>query len=516
MKLILLSLLTIIHQCIFTQKINEYSTFSKHVNIETYLGYNNRTFDPNGIILEKGVYHPLTISFYGIMACESYKKNKDSLSFKRLNSQFQYFLDTSKVHIRNNNTEMGLPYKFAFHDLKAPWYSGMTQGAAISFMLRYYDITKDIRAKNIAKQLCIFMLKETNKGGTIGSTPEKFLTIEEYPKSKSNSHVFNGFIIGLIGLYEYLQFFPEDTEAKKIHDKCYEGLFASLEHLDTPSWTNYNRNNKAISNFYIRFQLNEFEHLYEIYKDQRFLDQMMIWGMMAYNKFDTQIKFHKYPNFQYSIATKDSLMNAVNVKVPSLKINEGLLVPNNLEKDTVFISKKENAEIKSTTGFNYIEFKTGKPVKLSKIQIDDVPILKTNIALSDSNLVKIQFNDTLLHSATIHYKSSKKKGIPTHSIQTKLKSEYDNPFFAHQLEGPFSVIKDKVYTISFESVNTPDLIILYRFTEKQDKLSTVKWIHYNKINNLKYQSEKDGFIQLMFCYRLNYKFSSLNFVKLNE
>jgi len=504
---LILFLLNICFGC-FTQKLTEYITFSKHVDIEKYLSYNSRNFDPQGIILEKGKYHPLTISFYGIMACENYAKHKDSISYTRLKNQFNFFIDTTKIHLKNQNTEMGLPYNFNFSDLKAPWYSGMTQGAGISFMLRYYEITKDERAKTIAKQLCSFMLKEASKGGALGKTPENDWTIEEYPNSKNNSHVFNGFIIGLIGLYEYTLYFPEDTFAVRIHNECYEGLFNTLERLDTPTWTKYNRNNRDISNFYIRFQLNEFEHLYRMYNDKRFLHQMMIWGMMAYNKFDTQVKFHTYPNFQYSV---NMVENESAIKTPNWKKDDEIVVRNDF-KNSFLIHKSNNLTITSNDYFNQLELTTNEKLNINKLKILNLHPDDYQVHYSDSTII-LKFENHLTKNITLLYNRKIKKGSNINQVKTGFKPEYHKPFFAFDFSQKQKVEKGKKYTIRVIGENLDDLTIFYRFANNKEQIENKKWVHYNIIENDLFDCPEDGTLQLMINYRLNDKPSFIKEIK---
>lgn len=515
MKLtLLLLLLTFTSQYIFTQKINEYSTFSKHFDNITYLNANNRAIASDGIITEKNQYHPLNIAFYGIMAYEEYRKKKDSTNFQRMQNQYKYFTDTSKIHLFNNKKEMGLPYLFPFHDLKAPWYSGMTQGAGISFVLRYYDATKDTNALTIAKQLAAFLLKDISKGGTIGKTPEGFLTIEEYPGSKNSPQVLNGFITGLVGLYEYLQFFPEDTVARKIHDNCYEGMFASLEHYDTPTWTNYHRKNRAISNMYIRFQLAEFEHLYELYKDPRLIHQMMIWGMMSHDKADKSLPFYHHPTFQYSLPMKDSLLNGEVVYFPEHKPKViKTITLNNTSTDSLQWNKKSPLIIQSNNYFNKIRLEYDKPLNSKKLFIEGAKKNKYTIS-TEKNTATILLSDSIVNELKINYNVSEKKSVKLKSPTAYHSTIYDSPMFAFViLPSMYQYSKEKNYRIYYETENTPNMVIFYRTAINVGSIANAKWIHYNQVRSNLFTEKNDGVVQFMISYSLNEKSSSIHNLK---
>lgn len=106
---------------------------------------------------------------------------------------------------------MFFPYHFDFNmhgnkrnKMIAPWYSGMTQGQVLSVFSRLGELTGDkeweVAAAAVLKSFShlrgkaepwILMVDEDNS-----------LWIEEYP-SDGESHVLNGFMFGMFGLYDY-------------------------------------------------------------------------------------------------------------------------------------------------------------------------------------------------------------------------------------------------------------------------------------------------------------------------
>lgn len=293
---------TAIHVVSFSQNTTPYDMCSLHWDIDKYfnLPAAKRKFDKEGIITQKGAYHALTISAYGIMCFDEFKESGDSTFYHRVVNQFKYFQDSSKLIAFDDGMAIGLPYRMNYKGLKAPWFSGLTQGIASSFLLRYYELTKDEYALELSKKIVRFMLKPESEGGTIGKTAEGCTWIEEYPNSKQSKSVLNGFVLGLVGLKEYLNFYPNDFKVKSIHDECYESLFETIQEYDKPNWTSYNRNGGSISKFYLRFQISQFDHLYQLYNDERFRLQMKIWAKFAYNKFDKSVKFFKENSYQFS------------------------------------------------------------------------------------------------------------------------------------------------------------------------------------------------------------------------
>jgi hypothetical protein len=289
-----------------TPKPKNYGCITTHFNTSQWLEMHNRAIDSAGILTQNKQYHALSIAIWGIMNYHEYQETANRETRKQVINQYRYFCDTSLVEISKDKKYMGLPYNFKFHDLNAPWYSGMTQGVALSYLYRYYHLTKDKTALVKMRQIARFMIRMQDNKGTIGKTPEGYLWIEEYPNSKKSPQVLNGFINGLIGLAEYLEVFPADTAARRVHNAAYQSLLHTLHKYDTPTWTNYNRTNSGVSNEYMRYQLTQMEHLLDYYGDSAFYRQMMIWSPMAVNKFDTKTKFYKAPRFQFAIALDSS------------------------------------------------------------------------------------------------------------------------------------------------------------------------------------------------------------------
>ena len=109
----------------------------------------------------------------------------------------------------------------------------------------------------------------------------------------------NGFINGFIGLNEYCETFPADTLAGIMRDSCYNSLLESFQYFDTPDWTTYSRGSWNVMNDYMRYQLQELEHLYSLCHDERIRNQMRIWAYFAIDKPDQQTKFLKNPDYQF-------------------------------------------------------------------------------------------------------------------------------------------------------------------------------------------------------------------------
>lgn len=465
------------------QDLKPYLCLTKYHDSEKWLKQYERNFDSNLVLTQKKQYHALSISVYGILRYHDYLKTGNSKYYDEVKHQYRYFCDSSKIHFTADGKGIGLPYTYNFHDLKAPWYSGMTQGMAISFLLRYYLLTKDKTALDKVKKIAYFMLQPVKENGTISKTKEGLTFIEEYPKSKSHPQVLNGFINGLIGLHEYLVFFPNDTLAKRVHDESYASMMKLLNLYDTPNWTNYDRSNGKVSNLYMRYQLSEFEHLYSIYGDKRLIHQMMIWSYFAHNKFDNEIKFYRDPkyNFGTPFSTSPVELNNLNQNFDSgltkvgytIRCKKGRKTKVRLKTASQFIvielknsiapfsSKRSNLEFfaDSTRIFIYSNIKTSrfsfdaKPISDQKIEVKEIKMyemennsvpkyhfyrLPDNYKLEKGQKYQLETQGNFLNSGQVFYRSAE-AGHKLTSTKYEVANSFsiENPIFIPEKTGVY-------------------------------------------------------------------------------
>ena len=464
----------------------KYTSYVDHIDQELYTKQYSRSFDTMGIITQNKEYHALTIAGYGIMNYENFVTSGDSTYFQNAINQYKYFCDSTKVVYIDNYKGMGLPYRFRFRDLKPPWYSGMTQGVGISFMLRFYLLTGNKEALVKAQQLAYFMLRSEEVGGTIGKTPEGFTFIEEYPNSRSNPQVLNGFINGLIGLREYLNFFPEDTLAQRIHDESYDAMIKTFKEYDLPNnWTTYNRGKKRITNFYLRYQITELELLNFIYNDYRIVKQMMLWSYFAYNHLEKNLPDFINPLYEYAVPLKTdknkissenfdfekTLSPCTNYSISRNSKNSGHLLKH---------KKTYKIELEDSVYSFHIFF--DKNIESAIWEINKEKILES----PDS--VKLEFDSTRMvvtskekiKKLEIKFSNKKQKKLKLTDLQTYNPYQFDIPRFAfYNFVSVQELHADSLYTIDTKGDYLNETIVFYRYSVNKESLKNAKY----EINN---------------------------------
>nr|XP_022341393.1 D-glucuronyl C5-epimerase-like [Crassostrea virginica]XP_022341394.1 D-glucuronyl C5-epimerase-like [Crassostrea virginica]XP_022341395.1 D-glucuronyl C5-epimerase-like [Crassostrea virginica]XP_022341396.1 D-glucuronyl C5-epimerase-like [Crassostrea virginica]XP_022341397.1 D-glucuronyl C5-epimerase-like [Crassostrea virginica]XP_022341399.1 D-glucuronyl C5-epimerase-like [Crassostrea virginica]XP_022341400.1 D-glucuronyl C5-epimerase-like [Crassostrea virginica]XP_022341401.1 D-glucuron len=156
------------------------------------------------------------------------------------------FLDAANYFVRHQDSKGGWAVKVTrklipeVMELEPGWYSAMGQGQAISLLVRAYVASKDRTYLEAAgKALDIFDIP-SSKGGVLAKFLDSLDWYEEYPTTPS-SHVLNGFIYSLIGLYDLKEMATGSVKDKAtdLYDKGMRTLKAMLPMFDSGTGTFY-------------------------------------------------------------------------------------------------------------------------------------------------------------------------------------------------------------------------------------------------------------------------------------
>lgn len=115
-------------------------------------------------------------------------------------------------------------------DLKAPWISGLTQSLGISVLLREYQLSNDPRYLDVAAKALEWLRKPMEEGG-LSVKMSKGVFYEEYPNIAKPSHVLNGHMWALFGIWDFYRV-TGDKVARKMFDDGVLALRAELPKYD--------------------------------------------------------------------------------------------------------------------------------------------------------------------------------------------------------------------------------------------------------------------------------------------
>jgi len=192
-------------------------------------------YDDNGIPLYAGkdgtAHLPVHIAFWALGHTRRYMSSNDVSHRKCLLAAADWF-----VKSQDEYGAWPTPFPMKRFGLKAGFPSAMSQGLAISCLVRAYRLTDDNRFLDSATNALRPFRQEIREGG-VASYDEGRTWFEEYP-AYPFKHVLNGFVYSLWGLYDLVRF-ADHPEARSLYDSGVQTLTLWLPRFDLGYWSRY-------------------------------------------------------------------------------------------------------------------------------------------------------------------------------------------------------------------------------------------------------------------------------------
>ena len=257
-----------------------YMSFDKKANYEGHLDSKGiPMLDYQGQIGIK--YNPIAISQWGLGNYNLWKRKGSEDSFLKFIKSAEWLVD--------NMRENQFKYKVWMHDfdfeyrdtLKSPWYSGLAQGQAISLLVRAYKETNNKKYCDSLHEAFKVFFVSTREGGVNHKDKKNQDWIEEYIVEPP-THILNGFIWGLWGVYDYALLF-KDNKALSLFHKYKETLINELSSYDTGYWSLYEHSGTKVpmiaSPFYHKLHIVQLKIMYEITSLEYFNEIATKWSV---------------------------------------------------------------------------------------------------------------------------------------------------------------------------------------------------------------------------------------------
>jgi heparosan-N-sulfate-glucuronate 5-epimerase len=156
--------------------------------------------------------------------------------------------------------------------LKAPWYSGLAQGQAISLLVRAHAALGERKYLNCAALAFRSFLADVASGGVRSVDAEKNVWFEEYLVSPP-THILNGFIWAAWGVYDYF-LATGSREAMGLFAAAVKTLDANLARYDLGFWSRYELSGTLLpmiaSRFYHQLHVTQLRILHRITSEKTF------------------------------------------------------------------------------------------------------------------------------------------------------------------------------------------------------------------------------------------------------
>jgi len=261
-------------------------------------------FDKNGIILLDYLgsigkqYNPAAIAQYAL-GNYNLSRNKNDSHYIKFIKCADWLRNNLVVSPQGNHLWM---YNFDFDYLfllKAPWYSGLAQGEGLSVLVRAYMETEDNKFEEAIQNVFNTFCRTIDEGGVVYREEEDYW-IEEYIGVPA-THVLNGFISALWGIYDYF-LITKSKEAIDLFEKCTQTILRYLPDYDNGFWSLYqlfpNKNKCLASPFYHRLHIAQLRIMQMLTGRREFKEFADKWEIYAKNN------IYRYVAIAYKILYK--------------------------------------------------------------------------------------------------------------------------------------------------------------------------------------------------------------------
>ena len=211
-------------------------------------------------------YNPIAIAQWGLANFNRYVSIRDANAEKKFLSASDWLRD----NLERNSANIPVwqhHFDWDYRDtLRAPWYSGLAQGQGISLLLRAAAASGKNDYLDAAQAAFESLSRTTAEGGVLFVDEFQDVWIEEYIVTPP-THILNGFIWALWGVYDYSLTFPT-SQARSLFSRCVETLTKNIARYDNGFWSLYEQSGTRLpmvaSRFYHQLHIVQLRVMHQL------------------------------------------------------------------------------------------------------------------------------------------------------------------------------------------------------------------------------------------------------------
>ncbi len=226
-------------------------------------------------------YNPIAISQWALGNYNLWIKNNNKDNYLKFIKGANWLVDNLN---RNSDNIHVWQHKFNWvykEDLINPWHSGLAQGQGLSVLCRAYKETNEAKYYHSLEKVYQSFLVDVQNGGVTFTDKRGDIWIEEYIMKREPTHILNGFIWALWGIYDYW-LLTSNKEVKFLFDKYSKTIKNNIDRYDIGYWSLYELSNLKInmraSIFYHKLHIVQLKILSNMTKDKVFLKMSKHWS----------------------------------------------------------------------------------------------------------------------------------------------------------------------------------------------------------------------------------------------
>lgn len=256
----------------------------------------------------------VTIAQYALGNYDEYLRTQNSLYLKRFLGSADWLVK-NLVEFRGGLWGWVNEHDRMVYNLKKPWLSALSQGQALSVLVRAYQETKDESYREAGQKALRAFNVPSAQGGILAKW-QGLDYYEEYP-AQIPTFVLNGFIFALWGLWEFY-LITDSSEAKAYYDSGLLTLERALQEYHVPylNWSKYDlypfKVMDIASIFYHKLHIQQLRAMALLTGNEMFNRQADIWEKGRKNRVG------------YVLATAYKILHKLSIRkqsnyVPSVK-----------------------------------------------------------------------------------------------------------------------------------------------------------------------------------------------------
>tara|TARA_B100000161_G_scaffold243866_1_gene197799 strand:- start:2568 stop:3545 length:978 start_codon:yes stop_codon:yes gene_type:complete len=232
-------------------------------------------------------YNPIAIAQWSLGNYNLWKRKKLSSAYQKFILGSEWLNDNlvpnkNKIHVWNHY--FNWVYK---ETLVNPWYSGLAQGQGLSVLCRAYKETKDPKYLKSLEKVFESLKINVKDGGVMFKDSKNNIWIEEYIMQNTPTHILNGFIWGLWGIYDYW-LLTNDKKVNELFLEYINTLENNINSYDIGYWSLYELSDNIISMraslFYHKLHIVQMNILFEMTRKKIFKKIGLKWSSYLDNK----------------------------------------------------------------------------------------------------------------------------------------------------------------------------------------------------------------------------------------
>src|SRR2546423_7108038 len=181
-------------------------------------------------------YQPTTIAQYGLANWNAYLTTGDEKYREAFMIQARWLIG-HVLPLVDDTAGWPIPFASPYYTTPEQWLSALTQGNAISVLVRAYRLTKEDIFLYVARRAIRSFERDIRDGGVSSSIGGNRGFFEEVAVNPAQP-ILNGYLLALFGLYDYVSISSEPQIAVLIQ-RSLATLHALLERFDMGYWSYY-------------------------------------------------------------------------------------------------------------------------------------------------------------------------------------------------------------------------------------------------------------------------------------